>query len=405
MWDMGHLCQLEGARSRSRKLPLNIVICDYKITRNNPAGSCHLAMLRALAAEHDFTVFAVEFENPCPEKIRFIRVPSPTRPLALLFVVYHFMAPLCYLLYRLRGGAKPDLVQALESNLAFGDIRYSHFCHGMYLKHHWSKSGAKGLRGWFRWIDHQLHAWMENYTYPRAKQVVVPSRGLAKELRAEFPYIENKLTVLPNPISLKRLQKPAEFDRQRFRHSLGIDDQDLVGLFVALGQFERKGLPLLLQALGTAGMEPVKLIVVGGEPDLIARYREEAEKLHLGNRVKFFGMQSDVRPYLWSADVFVFPSLYETFSLVTYEAAAAGLPIVVSQLYGVEDLLVDGDNGFLIETTAAGVKEGLERVLNLTVAERHIMGQRARQAASASSEEQFVDAWRAFYLRLTHQRN
>ena len=405
MWDMGHLCQLEGARSRSRKLPLNIVICDYKITRNNPAGSCHLAMLRALAAEHDFTVFAVEFENPCPEKIRFIRVPSPTRPLALLFVVYHFMAPLCYLLYRLRGGAKPDLVQALESNLAFGDIRYSHFCHGMYLKHHWSKSGAKGLRGWFRWIDHQLHAWMENYTYPRAKQVVVPSRGLAKELRAEFPYIENKLTVLPNPISLKRLQKPAEFDRQRFRHSLGIDDQDLVGLFVALGQFERKGLPLLLQALGTAAMEPVKLIVVGGEPDLIARYREEAEKLHLGNRVKFFGMQSDVRPYLWSADVFVFPSLYETFSLVTYEAAAAGLPIVVSQLYGVEDLLVDGDNGFLIETTAAGVKEGLERVLNLTVAERHIMGQRARQAASASSEEQFVDAWRAFYLRLTHQRN
>jgi glycosyltransferase involved in cell wall biosynthesis len=116
-------------------------------------------------------------------------------------------------------------------------------------------------------------------------------------------------------------------------------------------------------------------------------------------------MQSDVRPYLWSADVFVFPSSYETFSLVTYEAAAAGLPIVVSQLNGVEDLLVDGDNGFLIETTAAGVKKGLERVLSLTVAERHIMGQRARQAASASSEEQFVDAWRAFYLRLTHQRN
>jgi glycosyltransferase involved in cell wall biosynthesis len=362
-------------------------------------------MLRALAAEHDFTVFAVEFENPCPEKIRFIRVPSPTRPLALLFVVYHFMAPLCYMLYRLRGGAKPDLVQALESNLAFGDIRYSHFCHGMYLKHHWSKSGAKGLRGWFRWIDHQLHAWMENYTYPRAKQVVVPSRGLARELRAEFPYIEDKLTVLPNPISLKRLQKPAEFDRQRFRHSLGIDDQDLVGLFVALGQFERKGLPLLLQALGSAGMEPIKLIVVGGEPDLIAPYREEVEKLHLGDRVKFVGMQSDVRPYLWSADVFVFPSSYETFSLVTYEAAAAALPIVVSQLYGVEDLLVDGDNGFLIETTAAGVKEGLERVLSLTMAERHIMGQRARQAASASSEEQFVDAWRAFYLRLTHQRN
>jgi glycosyltransferase involved in cell wall biosynthesis len=379
---------------------LRIAIFDYRITRNNPIGSCHLAMLRALGAEHEFTVFAVEFDNPNPEKIRFIRVPSPTRPLALLFVVYHFMAPLCYCLYRLRGGAKPDLVQALESNLGFGDLLYSHFCHGMYLKHHWKKSGARGLRGAFRWLDHELHAWMERFTYPRAKYVVVPSRGLARELKEEFPYIEDKLTVLPNPISLDRLQVPPDFDRQAFRHSLGIDEQDLVGLFVALGQFERKGLPLLMQALGTPGMERFKLIVVGGESDLIARF---GANYQLGDRVKFVGMQSDVRPYLWSSDVFVFPSLYETFSLVTYEAAASGLPIVVSQLYGVEDLLVDGDNGFLIETSVAGVRTGLERILNLSPDDRYAMGQRARLAASACSEEHFVDAWRAFYLRLPPQ--
>jgi glycosyltransferase involved in cell wall biosynthesis len=378
---------------------VRIAVFDFKITRNNPIGSCHLAMLRALAAEHDFTVFAVEFENPCPEKIKFVRVPSPKRPLALLFVVYHFMAPLCYLFYRLRGGAKFDLVQALESNLSFGDLLYSHFCHRMYLKHHWSKSGARGLRGWFRWLDHKLHAWMESFTYPRAKQVVVPSRGLARELRAEFPYIEDKLTVLPNPISLPRLQMPSEFDRSAFRRSLGIEEQDLVALFVALGQFERKGLPLLLQALCTSGMERVKLIVVGGEADLIARFGGPAVRDQLGNRVKFVGMQADVRPYLWSSDVFVFPSLYETFSLVTYEAAASGLPIVVSQLYGVEDLLQDGDNGFLIETTVAGVREGLQRVLALSPADRRAMGQRARLAASACSEEHFVDAWRAFYLQ------
>jgi glycosyltransferase involved in cell wall biosynthesis len=380
---------------------LRIAIFDYKITRNNPIGSCHLAMLRALAAEHDFTVFAVEFENPFPEKIRFVRVPSPTRPLALLFVVYHFMAPLCYLLYRLRGGPRFDVVQALESNLVFGDLLYSHFCHGMYLKHHWSKSGARGLRGWFRWLDHQLHAWMENFTYPRARQVVVPSRGLARELITAFPYIENKLTVLPNPISLDRLQMPPGFDRQAFRLGTGFNDQDLVGLFVALGQFERKGLPLLLQALAQPGMDRFKLIVVGGEPDLIARYGEEVAKYQLSNRVKFAGMQSDVRPFLWSSDVFVFPSLYETFSLVTYEAAASGLPIVVSQLYGVEDLLVDGDNGFLIETSVAGVRSGLQRILELSGPDRHAMGQRARQAASGCSEQHFVDAWRAFYLRLS----
>jgi glycosyltransferase involved in cell wall biosynthesis len=192
---------------------------------------------------------------------------------------------------------------------------------------------------------------------------------------------------------------PGEFDRPAFRHRLGVEDQDLMALFVALGQFERKGLPLLLQALATAGTERVKLIVVGGEADLIARYSEQAAKDNLGDRVKFVGMQSDVRPYLWSSDVFVFPSLYETFSLVTYEAAASGLPIVVSHLYGVEDLLQDGDNGFLIETTVAGVREGLQRVLALSPADRQAMGQRARLAASSVSEEHFVDAWRAFYLQ------
>jgi glycosyltransferase involved in cell wall biosynthesis len=383
---------------------LRIAIFDHKMTRNNPIGSCHLAMLRGLAAEHEFTVFAVEFDNPCPEKIRFVRVPSPMRPIVLTFVVYHFMAPLCYLLYRFRGGPKFDLIQALESNIVFADLLYSHFCHRMYLKNHFKKSGAKGLRGWFRWLDHLLHGLMEGYTYPRAKQVVTISRGLERELKAAFPYVGNKLTVLPNPVRLDRLKMPAEFDRQAFRHSLGIDDQDLVGLFVALGQFERKGLPFVLQALATPGMERFKLIVVGGQPGLIAQYAERAAKYKVGDRVIFAGMQSDVRPYFWSVDAFVFPSLYEGFPLVTLEAAACGLPIVVSHLYGVEEMLVDGDNGILVETSVDGVRQGLERFLSLPPSARHAMGQGARQAVSVYSEEHFVAAWRAFYLKLVPQR-
>jgi glycosyltransferase involved in cell wall biosynthesis len=378
---------------------LRIAIFDYRITRNNPIGSCHLAMLRALASEHEFVVFAVEFENPCPEKIKFIRVPAAKRPLALLFVLYHLLAPFCYFQYRLRGGPRFDLIQALESNLLFGDLLYSHFCHQSYLKQHWSRSGARGLRGAFRWLDHKLHAWMENLTYSRARYVVVPSRGLARELGTEFPSIKDKITVLPNPISLPRLEKPAAFDRAAFRGELGLKAEDVVALFVALGQFERKGLPLLMQALATPGFESIKLVVVGGESDLIARYTGEAAKLGVAGRIKFAGMQKDVRPYLWSSDVFVFPSLYETFSLVTYEAAASGLPIVVSHLYGVEDLLQDGDNGFLIETSVAGVRNGLERFLALSPARQLHMGQRARQTAAGCSEEHFVDAWRSFYLR------
>jgi glycosyltransferase involved in cell wall biosynthesis len=206
--------------------------------------------------------------------------------------------------------------------------------------------------------------------------------------------------VLPNPIRLDRLKMAPDFDRRAFRHNLGIEDQDLVGLFVALGQFERKGLPLVMQALSAPGMERFKLLVVGGEPDLIAPYKERAAKLQIGNRVIFAGMQSNVSPYFWSADAFVFPSLYEGFPLVTLEAAASGLPIVVSHLYGVEDMLVDGDSGIIVETSVNGVRQGLERFQNMSPSQRQAMGQRARAAVSVYSEEHFVDAWRAYYHKM-----
>ena len=378
---------------------MRIAIFDYKVTSTNPIGSCHLALLRALAQEHEFTVFAPEFENPHPARIQWVRVPAPKRPLALLFVMFHCTAPLCYRFYRLRGGRRFDVVQAVESNLSFGDVIYSQFCHCEYLEHHWSKSNASGVRGAFRWLDHTLHAWMEGMAYARARRVVVPSRGLAKELTSAFPSLAGKLTVVPNPIRVEHLQMPADFDRAAIRNCLGLQPNEVVALFVALGHFERKGLPVLLEALRAPETQAIKLIVVGGLPDLVAHYTAGLARLGLSDRVKLVGMHSDVRPFLWSADVFVFPSLYETFSLVTYDAAASGLPILVSHLHGVEDLIQDGENGFLIETDVAGVKKGLQRFLALTPHARVAMGERARVAASACAEEHFVDAWRAFYLQ------
>src|ERR1700712_2187568 len=135
---------------------MRIAVFDYQVIRSNPIGGCHLRMLRALAQEHDFTVFSVAFENPCPEKITWVRVPVPLRPLALLFIAYHLMAPVVYWLYRLRTGVRFDLVQMVESNLSFGTISYTHFCHTSFLKNQWKETQASGLRGALRWLDHRL---------------------------------------------------------------------------------------------------------------------------------------------------------------------------------------------------------------------------------------------------------
>ncbi|GGN04550.1 hypothetical protein GCM10007092_18860 [Thermus composti] len=376
---------------------MRIAIFDYKVIPTNPIGSCHLRMIQGLCREHDFTVFAVEFENPCPDRVRFVRVPAPTRPLALLFLAYHLLAPLVYFLYRLRTGARFDLVQMVESNLSFGDVAYVHFCHRAYLKHHWKEAGARGLRGVLRFLDHWLHALVEPWVFRRVKRIVVPSQGIKRELEGTYPVTRGKITVIPNPVNLERIARPPGFDREGFRRKLGAGPEDVVLVFVALGHFEHKGLPLVLEALRQLGDKRVKLWVVGGEADLVAFWQGRAREMGLEEQARFLGMQRDVRPFLWGADAFVFPSIYETFSLVSAEAAAAGLPLIVTPLYGVEEFMRDGETGFVVPRDSDKLQEAIAKLATLEVEKRVTMGKMAREAVRGYGIKSFVENWRRFY--------
>jgi glycosyltransferase involved in cell wall biosynthesis len=354
-------------------------------------------MLSALCRENNFTVFAVEFENPDPERIHWVRVPAFKRPLALLFLCYHLLAPIYYLLHAVRHGERYSVRQMVESNLIFGDVSYSHFCHRAYLKYHWPKAKARGIRGWLRWLDHRLHAMVEPYIFRRVKKIVVPSQGLARELKREYPYAATKIHVIPNPVNLDRMLRPEEFDREAFRNEIKLKQDELTLVFVALGHYERKGLPLLLEALRRLDGAKIRLLVVGGECDLIKRYQARAAEMGLNGRVTFVGKTHDIRPYLWISDAFIFPSYYETFSLVSAEAAAAGLPLMVTQLNGVEEYLSDGENGLLLDRSVEGVERGIVRLLNVSPEHRARLGEQARSAVGRYSVENFNFAWRNFY--------
>jgi glycosyltransferase involved in cell wall biosynthesis len=374
---------------------MRIAIFDYRVIARNPAGSCHLTLLRALRHEHVFTVFAVEFDNPDPERIEWVHVRVPRRPLALLFVSFHVAAPILYLWHRLRTGKAFDLIQSVESNLGFGELLYAHFSHTRYLKS--GHPGFSGLRGWMRWIDHALHAGVERFRFRSAKRIVVPSRGLQQEIQADFHLADKKIEVIANPISVQTFARPESFDGESFRQSLDLKLSDVVCVFCALGHFERKGLPLLLEALCSPALNSIKLVVVGGEPDLIRTYKSRASRLQVDLQMRFVGFQHDARPYLWSADAFILPSAYETFSLAAYEAAAAGLPIIAPRLNGICDLLADGVTGFVIHPSTASITGALGRLLQTPPAERAEIGALAKAAASSYSIERFTESWRSLY--------
>lgn len=375
---------------------MKIALFDYKIVSTNPIGGCHLRMLRGLSAEHDFTVFATEFDNPDPERIEWIRIPAPVRPLALLFVVFHLLAPIYFALYRWRRRISFDVVQGVETNLLFGGIAYSQFCHSAYLREH-APRPALTVRDVLRWLDHTLHAMLEQTRYRLVNQIVVPSEGLAREFRREFPFAAHKLLVIPNPVDLDRLRRPPDCDPAALRRELGFASSDTVLTFAALGHFERKGLPLLLNATASLRRRDVGLIVVGGEDSTLEHYRRSVATLDIEDQVRFVGMQRDLRSFLWASDAFAFPSAYETFSLVSFEAAAAGLALLTSRLYGVEDLLADGVNGFELPLDVRGIAERLLRFQALMPEEKRAMGAISRERSESYSVERFVENWRAFY--------
>jgi glycosyltransferase involved in cell wall biosynthesis len=193
------------------------------------------------------------------------------------------------------------------------------------------------------------------------------------------------------------MMRPASFDRAQFRRIHGLGPDDVVLVFMALGHFERKGLPLLLEAMTQVQEPNLKLSVVGGEPGLIRAYQQRVASMGLAERVVFVGMQQDVRPFLWQADAFIFPSAYEVFPLVALEAAAAGLPLIASRLNGVEELLRDGENGFQVQRTVPGVVQGIRRFLSLGAGAKGDMGRRAQNDVSIYSNEAFCARWQRLY--------
>jgi glycosyltransferase involved in cell wall biosynthesis len=380
---------------------MKIAIVDYQVVRTNPSGSCNLSIITGLSGEHQFVVFSNEFENPAPDRVQWIKVPAIRRPLVALFLSFHLTAALRYLRHCKIRKEDPGLVQSVESNFGFGTLVYAHFCHRWFLKHKWRDCKPRQpVRRFLRWADHKFHAWLEPLALKRSRKVVVPSWGLARELCAEYPFVAPKIQVIPNPVDTGRFSKPADFDAAALRAKLGISASDRMLVFVALGQFERKGLPLILDALNASRETRCKLVVVGGTPSLIRSYQQRAAERRLQAVVQFVGVQTDIRPYLWAADLFLLPSHYEVFPLALLQASAAGCPVLTTRLNGVEEFL-DERSAFLVEATSGSIQSALAKFHQTPQDALAGMAARAQAAAAAYDLNAFTRAWRLLYRELS----
>ena len=154
-----------------------------------------------------------------------------------------------------------------------------------------------------------------------------------------------------------------------------------------------------MEAMAQMRQTALRLVVVGGAASLIADYRQRAAALGLARQLVFVGRQARVQQFLWAADAFIFPSAYETFSLSSYEAAAAGLPLIVTCLHGVEDFAQHTLNSFIVDRTVSGVRAGLEQLAGLSPERREMMGRHGQDAVSAYTADRFLGRMGEFLPR------
>ena len=130
---------------------------------------------------------------------------------------------------------------------------------------------------------------------------------------------------------------------------------------IMVARFDRqKDHETLFRAMAT--LPDVELDLVGDGPGLEAD-RDLATRLGLSARVRFLGHRADVVPILARAQMFVLSSRWEGFPRSILEAMRAGLPVVASNVGGVEEAVIDGLTGFVV--TPGDREEMAERLRDL----------------------------------------
>lgn len=250
----------------------------------------------------------------------------------------------------------PDAVVVCHNDALAGDVYVNHGIVRVALR-------AQGHYRW-RMLRNPLHlltSARDTYRYASRthRAVVSLTHDDAAALRATYPRLRPESHVVANGVDLDRFRPPTRAERDAARDAVGAGPHDVVAVFVG-HEHERKGLPLLLEA--AADLPRVRVVVVGGTPDLVAAARRRADAAGLGGRAVLVGAVDDPRPSLRAADALVLPSAYEANALVVLEALACGVPVVATRVGYAGEVLDDGRTGFLVPRSVAGVRDALARV-------------------------------------------
>lgn len=292
-------------------------------------------------------------------------LPLDLRPLADLVKAADVVH--CYGLYNLLGPAAMRLARRADRPVFLEPL-------GMYV--------PRARRAWAKKLYHRLFTtWMSR----QAVNIIATSPGELRDLASLG--VAEKLVLRRNGIDLSPFAHLPAGDS--FRQARGIAATER--LIVYLGRISPiKNLDALIQAFATAGLANSRLLLVGPalEPAYLAELRAQVAAAGLPERVLFTGplYGTEKLAALAAADLFVLPSLAESFGNAAAEAVAAGVPVLLTEGCGIAPL-IHGRAGLAVAPTAVALAEGMRSLLNDSNQRCALTRQRAEVVRQLSWDE------------------
>lgn len=225
----------------------------------------------------------------------------------------------------------------------------------------------------------RIHDYVLNNGYAPADKLKVLGRGSSNGIDTSF--------FDPGKIN--------NSEKEDLRKKLSISASDLV--FVFVGRLVRdKGINELVSAFERLNQEQksIKLLLVGPFEEELDPLKPETVKLiQKNNSIIEVGYQDDVRPFLAISNVLVFPSYREGFPNVVMQAGAMGLPAIVSNINGCNEIILEGVNGTIVPAKKTGsLYEAMKKML-LNKEWRNSLAREARRTIQENYERE--NMWKA----------
>jgi glycosyltransferase involved in cell wall biosynthesis len=245
---------------------------------------------------------------------------------------------------------------------------------------------------------------LNRFVNRRSRYVISISDAVAEFCRAQEGISGNKILRIRNAINLDRFSPPTIELRRTYRRVRGWDDSLIVGTVGRLTL--QKGHRYLLDAWPlVVESYPNAVLIIIGSGELQQDLELQCESLGISQSVVFLGNRwEDLTELFASMDLFVFPSVFEGLGIAVIEAMAMELPVVVSKVDGLRELVNEGTGQFVPPADSEKLAQAIIALLGDSV-QRHKLGAAAREFVRAQFDiNRYVDDLVEVYTAILENR-